>query len=227
MTAEPRAAVDEIRSWYPPDRPASPAQQRKQALADTLRDLIADVLMLDSATIGEQGFTEAQELLDAARAHVAGLPDIRDKGGLFGNEDDFSLFERSPFSGRCNALSTPMTMTFEGERTRAHATYGDAYEGPRGSVHGGHVIAAFDDLLGVAQAASGSPGLTGTLSVRLVSRTPLHERIDYEAGVESHSGRKVIAWGRSYHGDTLLAEATGIFITPHGGILAAHPTAPD
>jgi acyl-coenzyme A thioesterase PaaI-like protein len=227
VTAEPRPAVDEIRSWSPPDRPATPAQQAKQALAFTLRDLIADVLMLDSAAIGEDGLAEAQQLLDAARTHITALPDIRAKGGLFGNEDDFSLFERSPFSGRCNALSTPMTMTFEGERTRAHATYGDAYEGPRGSVHGGHVIAAFDDLLGVAQAASGSPGLTGTLSVRLVSRTPLHERIDYEAGVESHSGRKVIAWGRSYHGDTLLAEATGIFITPHGGILAAHPTAPD
>ena len=219
--------VDEIRSWHPEDRPAGPAQQRKQALADTLRALVADVLMLDSAAIGVDGFAEAEELLEKARAHVAGLPEIRDKGGLFGNPDDFSLFERSPFSGRCNALATPMTMTFEGKTTKAHATYGDAYEGPRGSVHGGHVIAAFDDLLGVAQAASGSPGLTGTLSVRLVSRTPLHERIDYEAGVESHEGRKVVAWGKAWHGETLLAEATAIFITPRGGILSAHPRTAD
>jgi acyl-coenzyme A thioesterase PaaI-like protein len=218
---------DEIRSWHPEDRPASAAQQRKQALADSLRALVADVLMLDSAAIGAEGFAEAEQLLEQARAHVAGLPEIRDKGGLFGNPDDFSLFERSPFSGRCNALATPMTTTFEGQTTKAHATYGDAYEGPRGSVHGGHVIGAFDDLLGVAQAASGSPGLTGTLSVRLVARTPLHERIDYEAGVESHSGRKVVAWGRSYHGETLLAEATAIFITPRGGILAAHPKTSD
>jgi acyl-coenzyme A thioesterase PaaI-like protein len=226
VTAQPPPAGDEIRSWFPQDRPASPAQQGKEALAHTLRALVADVLMLDSAAIGVDGFAEAEELLEKARAHVAGLPEIRDKGGLFGNADDFSLFQRSPFSGRCNALATPMTMTFDGDRTTAHATYGDAYEGPRGSVHGGHVIGAFDDLLGVAQAASGSPGLTGTLSVRLVSRTPLNERIDYEAGVESHEGRKVVAWGRSYHGDTLLAEATAIFITPRGGILSAHPKTP-
>ena len=227
MSADREPPLDEIRSWHPEDRPASAAQQRKQLLADHLRGLIADVLMLDSAAIGADGFAEAEELLAKARAHVAGLPEIRDKGGLLGNPDDFSLFERSPFSGKCNALATPMTMTFEGHTTKAHATYGDAYEGPRGSVHGGHVIAAFDDLLGVAQSASGSPGLTGTLSVRLVARTPLHERIDYEAGVESHSGRKVVAWGRSYHGETLLAEASAVFITPRGGILAAHPTTSD
>ena len=68
MTAEPRHPVDEIRSWFPQDHPASAAQQRKQALADTLRELIADVLMLDSAAIGERGFDEAHALLDAARA---------------------------------------------------------------------------------------------------------------------------------------------------------------
>jgi acyl-coenzyme A thioesterase PaaI-like protein len=85
-------------------------------------------------------------------------------------------------------------------------------------VHGGFVIAAFDDLLGVAQAASGTAGFTGTLTVRLVARTPLHERIDYEAGVQERSGRKVTVWGRSTLNGELLAEATGIFIAPRGGM---------
>jgi acyl-coenzyme A thioesterase PaaI-like protein len=217
-------ARDEIRSWFPPDPEPAAVQQRKRSLADALRALTADVLMLDAAGTGDEALAEAERLLAAARDHIAGLPDVRAKGGLFESEPDFSLFERSPFSGRCNALATPLTVTFDGQTTHAHATYGDAYEGPRGSVHGGHVIGAFDDILGVAQAASGAPGLTGTLSVRLVARTPLHERIDYVAGVESQSGRKVIATARSFHGDTLLAEATGVFITPRGGIFSAHPT---
>jgi acyl-coenzyme A thioesterase PaaI-like protein len=219
-------SADEIRSWFPTDPEPSAEQLRKRALADRLRALAADVLMLDASAAGQEALAEAERLLAAAHGHITGLPDVRE-GGLFASPPDFSLFERSPFSGRCNALASPLTVTFDGDRTHAHATYGDAYEGPRGSVHGGHVIGAFDDILGVAQAASGSPGLTGTLSVRLVSRTPLHERIDYEAGVESTSGRKVIAWGKSFHGDTLLAEATGIFITPRGGVFAAHPKAPD
>jgi hypothetical protein len=84
-------------------------------------------------------------------------------------------------------------------------------------VHGGYVISAFDDLLGVAQAASGTAGFTGTLSVRLHAGTPLNQRIDYEAGVTSHQGRKVIAWGKSYADGRLLAEAEGIFIEPRGG----------
>jgi acyl-coenzyme A thioesterase PaaI-like protein len=217
---------DHLRSWFPQDPEPSATQRRKQALADALRALTADVLMLDAAAAGEGALEEAERLLEAARTHINGLPDVRTNGGLFASEPDFSLFERSPFSGRSNALATPLTVTFDGVTTHAHATYGDAYEGPRGSVHGGHVIGAFDDILGVAQAASGKPGLTGTLSVRLVSRTPLNERIDYVAGVESQSGRKVIATARSFHGDTLLAEATGIFITPRGGILSAHPTEP-
>ncbi|MDT7538516.1 MAG: hypothetical protein QOI82_2101, partial [Actinomycetota bacterium] len=147
-------ARDQIRSWFPQHPEPSATQRRKQALADALRALTADVLMLDAAAAGEDALAEAERLLHAARTHLAGLADVRSNGGLFASEPDFSLFERSPFSGRCNALATPLTMTFDGQTTHAHATYGDAYEGPRGSVHGGHVIGAFDDILGVAQAAS-------------------------------------------------------------------------
>lgn len=211
-------AGDPIRSWFPEDKPATPEQRAKHGLADQVRALTADVLMLDSSELSAADLALADELLTAARKHVAGLTSLRGNGGLFNSDDDFSLFERSPFSGRGNALATPMVVTFEGELTRAHATYGDAYEGPPGSVHGGHVMGAFDDLLGVAQAASGTAGFTGTLSVRMVARTPLHQRIDYEAGVQEQSGRKVIAWGRSYCDGELLAEATGIFIVPREGL---------
>jgi acyl-coenzyme A thioesterase PaaI-like protein len=206
---------DAIRSWFPQDAEPTGNQLAKHALAEHLRALIGDVLRLDSGTASPDELAEADELLSAARRHIGGLPRLR---SLFDSEQDFSLFERSPFSGRGNALSTPLRVEFAGKELRAHTTYGDAYEGPPGTVHGGHVMAAFDDLLGVAQAASGQAGFTGTLSVRLVARTPLHKRIDYEAGVESVSGRKVTAWGRSYCGGELLAEATGIFVVPKGGL---------
>jgi acyl-coenzyme A thioesterase PaaI-like protein len=200
------------------DDPPSPRRVRKHGLASELRGLIADVLYLDVEHADEAELAEAEQLLAGARKAIAALPDIRGKGGVYGNRGDASLFERSPFSGRCNALATPLTVTYDGDRTFGHATYGEAYEGPPGSVHGGHVIAAFDDLLGVAQAVTGTAGFTGTLTVRLAARTPLHERIDYEAGVESHSGRKVTVWGRSTLRGELLAEATGIFIAPREGL---------
>ena len=44
------------------------------------------------------------------------------------------------------------------EITRGHAVWTDAYEGPTHCLHGGFVAAAFDDLLGCAQMASGYAG---------------------------------------------------------------------
>jgi hypothetical protein len=212
-----------VRAWFPVDDAPSPRRLRKHALADEVRALVADVLYLDVEQADDDQLAEAEVRLAEARKAISSLPDIRDQGGVYGNRGDASLFERSPLSGRCNALAAPLVLKFDGPRTLGHATYGEAYEGPPGSVHGGFVISAFDDLLGVAQAASGTAGFTGTLTVRLVARTPLHEQIDYEAGVESRSGRKVTVWGRSSLRGELLAEASGAFIAPRSG-LALPPT---
>ena len=202
--------------WFPQDPPPSPRRQRKHALADELRGLVGDLLMLDVEAADEDRLSELEEHLAQARKALADLPDIRETG-LWRSEGDSSLFERSPLSGRSNAHAAPLQMRFEGDRTFAEATYGEAYEGPPGLVHGGYVIAAFDDVLGVAQAASGVAGFTGTLEVRLRRGTPLHRQISYEAGVQSVEGRKVVTWGRSTLDGEVLAEATGIFIEPKGG----------
>ncbi len=80
------------------------------------------------------------------------------------------------------------------------------------------MAAAFDDLLGVAQQASGTAGLTGTLTIRMRRPTPLHTPIEYEAGVSKVSGRKIVCWGRSIANGEVTAEAECLFITPRGGI---------
>lgn len=221
------ASVEEVideQGWFPSFPEPSAAQRRKGELADELRALIAGVLLLDAEECGEAELGEVQQLLAQARERVASLPDVAAKGGLFGSTEDFSLYQRSPFSGRANALASPLTVWADGDRIRAHATYGAAYEGPPSSVHGGHVMAAFDDLLGVGQAASGTAGFTGTLTVRMASRTPLHQRIDYDAGVERREGRKVFMRGESRCDGELLAEASGVFIAPKSGL---HLPVPD
>jgi hypothetical protein len=203
-------------TWFPQDPAPSDRRLRKHALATQVRGLIDDVLMLDVEAVGDDELAKVEERLADARASFAGLADIRSVGLHLAPHDN-SLFERSPLTGRSNALAVPLVMEFEGTSTRGHATYPDYFEGPPGLVHGGYVISAFDDLLGVAQAASGIAGFTGTLTVKLLGGTPLNRRIDYEAGVTSVSGRKVIAWGKSYLDGVVLAEAEGIFIEPRGG----------
>ncbi len=206
--------------WFPRDPLPSPRRLRKHTLAGEVRGLIADVLMLDVEGADEMTLSLAEERIALARRAFAQMPDLRNLS-LHLTPHDSSLFERSPLTGRSNAQAAPIVMEFDGDRTLGHATYGETFEGPPGLVHGGYVIAAFDDLLGVAQAASGVAGFTGTLTVRLSGGTPLHRRIDYEAGVRSVDGRKVTAWGRSLLDGQLLAEAEGIFIEPRGG----HPGA--
>ena len=207
--------------WFPQDPPPSIKRLRKHALADQLRGLIADLVMLDVENADDSQLDAVEEAFAQAGKAFRAMPDVRDTGLHF-SANESSLFERSPLSGRGNAMAAPLVLEFVGDKTFGRATYGEAFEGPPGLVHGGYVISAFDDLLGVAQAASGIAGFTGTLSVKLLGGTPLHREIRYEAGVTERSGRKITAYGRSYLGDQLLAEATGIFIEPRGG----HPGIP-
>lgn len=208
-------AVADLQPFWPADPVASPHRVAKHALAAQLRSLAAAVVQLDVESVAPDVLTGLVDAASSLRAAVEAEPTYRGRGNAaLSGTADASLFERSPLSGRSNALAAPLSLRFTDGLTRGHAVYGDAYEGPPGLVHGGYVISAFDDLLGVAQMASGIAGYTGELTVRLRRGTPLHARIDYEAGVERTEGRKIWAWGRSTLDGTLLAEATGLFISP-------------
>jgi acyl-coenzyme A thioesterase PaaI-like protein len=92
------------------------------------------------------------------------------------------------------------------------AVFGSAYEGPPGCVHGGYVAAAFDELLGFANSLSGTPGMTGTLTVRYRRPTPLHTELRFEGRFEKAEGRKIYTTGQLYAGEMLCAESDGLFI---------------
>ena len=80
-------------------------------------------------------------------------------------------------------------------------------------MHGGYVAAAFDEVLGFANALSGNPGMTGTLTVRYRRPTPLHTELRFEAHYDRSEGRKIFTSGQLFAGETLCAEAEGLFIS--------------
>ena len=106
-----------------------------------------------------------------------------------------------------------MVIRVEDDHIDGRVTFGAAYEGPPGCVHGGYIAAAFDEVLGSAQSLGGRPGMTGTLTIRYRSPTPLHTPLRFEAGVTGVDGRKIFTTGRCFADDVLTAEAEGIFIS--------------
>lgn len=123
------------------------------------------------------------------------------------------IFDQSPLIGLANPLAPPITIHEEGDEVVAHVLFGQAYEGPPGCVHGGYVAAAFDEILGATQSLSGAPGMTGTLTVRYESPTPLHRDLVFRSRIQKVDGRKIFVEGESYAGDRLTARALGIFIS--------------
>jgi len=129
----------------------------------------------------------------------------------------------SPLLGRANPLAPPMEFYLDddGPKVCANVTFGHAYEGPPGHVHGGLIAAALDELLGATQALSGSPGMTAQLDVSYRAPTPLHVPLRFESTLDDVVGRKIYTSGRVFNGDTLCAEATGLFISIDFAAIAA------
>ena len=123
------------------------------------------------------------------------------------------FFDHSPLSGRANPIAPYMVMEVVDDVVHGRVTFGAAYEGPPGCVHGGFVAAVHDEILGMANSTNGQPGMTGTLTVRYRKPTPLRTELRLEATLDRVEGRKQFCTSRLYAGDMLCNEAEGIFVT--------------
>lgn len=183
-------------------------------LADSMRIIIERLVATAAPT--EAIIDAADELARVALAfdrmpqgsRYEGFSEAANAGG-----DPHASFEHSPFTGRANPLSPPITLQEIDGLVHARCVFGAAYEGPPGCVHGGYVAAAFDEVLGATQSLSGAPGMTGTLTVKYRSPTPLHEPLHFIGRLARVEGRKIFTDGTVFAGDRLCAEAEGIFIS--------------
>ena len=55
--------------------------------------------------------------------------------------------------------------------------------------------------------------MTGSLTVRYRKPTPLHREIHFAGRVDRVEGRKIFTSGTLFDGETLCAEADGLFIS--------------
>jgi acyl-coenzyme A thioesterase PaaI-like protein len=109
--------------------------------------------------------------------------------------------------GEANPLAVEIETTRDGDVAVARVTFGAAFEGAPGRVHGGMVAAVFDDIAGHALAFVGEPGFTGTLTVVYRAPVPIEQSIEFRTWVRDREGRKVFVGAEARLGEHVLALA--------------------
>ena len=127
--------------------------------------------------------------------------------------DPHAFFDHSPMIGKANPLAPPIALRQIDDHMEGVVTFGPAYEGPPGCVHGGFIAAAFDEVLGATQSLSGTPGMTARLTVNYRRPTPLGEELVFIGELDRVEGRKIFTTGRVMAGTTVTAEAEGLFVS--------------
>jgi acyl-coenzyme A thioesterase PaaI-like protein len=122
------------------------------------------------------------------------------------------VFPDNVISGLGNPMGMEATQSMGDGEAYLDVTLGEAFEGAPGRAHGGVVAALFDDLLGMALSIAGGPAFTGSLTVTYRAPTPIGQAIKGRARLTERNGRKLTVTGELYCGETLLAEASGLFI---------------
>ena len=123
-------------------------------------------------------------------------------------------FPYSPVVGEKNPISPTIDFRVTERGLEAEHVFTAAWAGPPGAVHGGIVALVFDELLGSTNVVAGVGAYTGTLSVRYHVPTPLGVPVRMTGTIDRQEGRKVMTLGKMWAGDTLTAEAEGIFVLP-------------
>jgi acyl-coenzyme A thioesterase PaaI-like protein len=204
-----------------PDSVAFATPERAE-LAAALRVMIDTVMSVEDVepnTLHEVA-VEIEQL--AAR-----LGPGRDTGAGYSPRRHDDYLPRSPIVGEASPLSPRLDweVVTRDDGTlgvEARGTFGAAYEGPPSFVHGGWVACAFDEVLGIANITAGSPGMTARLIVHYRKPTPLFRELHLHAWVDRVEGRRVMSRAEMYDGDTLTAEAEGLFVQPRPEIAAQY-----
>ncbi len=206
MTELPRVdetGTDEADNW-----------EAKRTLAAAIRELMDCLCATDAPSeellsIAEQVKASARRFADQPR--MLNPPGVAE-GSLVGGMETF--MDRSPVKGLANPVAPPADLVPDAERNTVSGTvtFGNAYEGAPGCVHGGWVAALFDEALGMACIFSGGPAMTGEFTVRYHKPTPTKVPLRLEARFEGKEGRKIRTSAELYAGDLHVASARGLFI---------------
>ncbi|ETB18178.1 PaaI family thioesterase [Mycobacterium avium subsp. hominissuis] len=200
--AEPRGGFPPMRTWQEPTvrNPGGGAEYGDMICA--LRNFLDDVAAAapDAAalvTLTDDLNRWAERLAESA------VPERRQ---IFARRLDLP--------GRGQTMSPCFTpIAGDRETVTGTVTFGRYFLGGGGAVHGGAIPLLFDEVLGrLASSGGRAPARTAYLHTDFRSITPVGAELAVRAWFVSEQGRKRILRAELTHGDTLCAEAEGLFI---------------
>ncbi|SDC14914.1 Thioesterase superfamily protein [Geodermatophilus telluris] len=141
--------------------------------------------------------------------------------------DDLLAFRRvyNPVTGVGSALAPPIRFREDADGVVAETSFGLAYEGPPGFLHGGMSGLVVDQALGVAAIRAGLWGMTARLELDYRRPVPLETPVVLRAAVAENAGRKVVVTGTvalAATPGTPLVEARGVFVLPREELRATY-----
>ncbi len=194
-----------------PSEPQDPAWRARRALVSELREL-GDLLMRSQADAA--CFDQARALIAEARRAVDAAParsffEAHQARDTAAHEE---WADRGPVIGHANPAAPPLSLLIEGDEVVGRGSYCDLFQGGPGCVHGGHIAAGFDHVLGAAALRRGVVCMTGKLSVKYRRPVRLGVPVEYRARIRDVVGRATLVVGELRGGDQLLAEAEAMFV---------------
>lgn len=125
---------------------------------------------------------------------------------------------RADLPGRGQALAPAFHPDeWDDQHVSGRFTFGRYYLGGNGAAHGGAIPLMFDEVMG-RLANSGRPvSRTAYLHVNYRRITPIGPELRLRARFEREEGRKRFLTGAIYDGDTVTADAEGLFVALRPG----------
>jgi hypothetical protein len=189
------------------------------ALAEAARDLLdavvaTDVEPVERARVAEVLREAAADLRARRREPVIVL--VRQADGRI---DNLTQAGNGPLNPRAPALRfrafpppPEPGAAFRPVEIEGSCTLDASFGGGPGRAHGGALAILLDEALGRANVAAGLSGMTVALEVRFRAGAPLGVPLRVSARCDRVEGRKRFCSGEIHAGDTLVAEATAVYV---------------
>lgn len=186
-----------------PDPSTLPGGALYEVLTDALRRFLDDYA---GALIDDDLAFQLASDLFLWRAKVANRQ-VNERRQAFGHRPDMH--------GRGQVMTPAFEMRHRSlDSVEGTVTFGRYFLGGNGAVHGGAVALLFDEILGrLSDTAGRPPARTAYLHTTYLAITPVERRLTARAWFVSEEGRKRVLRGELWDGDTLCAEAEGLFIS--------------